>query len=368
MRGKKTIKVVGAGEYGVAVVDALREQLDADLIAADISIGTLRKSKTENKVLLGFARFHGLDRSTYSCEQGRRAADMSQATLARALSCAEMVIVVSGTSDRGGGIAQVAAGLARNLGVPTVISIVALPYTVGESKEENHAVSVAATTIQSLQARTDILVILSPDRCWQFLRCQFKRDLTALETLGAETVRLFAAGRDEPLAPYTRRVISAGLSSGAMVFATMEGESFESLLKCYVHPQKEIGYEFSHADTADDILGTRRLNVARAWATLDFALRYGELPATINLPFLPKVEAQVRAATGAGFSEAAVMILFLRFFFRLATGLRLSKRSRRILRGACGKMKGREAELDRLKTSLHRIDWEALRGPGQEVS
>ncbi len=155
------IKVIGVGGGGGNAVNTMiRSKLDGvEFIAANSDIQALKYSEATIKVQIGSQLTRGLGAGA-NPEVGRQAAIEDQATIAEALSGADMVFITCGMGGgTGTGGAPIIAKIAKELGALTV-GVVTRPFAFEGKKRSKHA----DMGIEALRENVDTLITIPNEK------------------------------------------------------------------------------------------------------------------------------------------------------------------------------------------------------------
>ena len=155
------IKVVGCGGSGTMVVNILEKQKNVDIWLINSDSVSLRKSKAENKILIGST---GLGCGG-DIERAKEFAQNSINEFKEMLKDTDVVFITTGIGGgTGSAVAPVIAKLAKELGVFS-ISIITKPF-IAEGKER---VDTANKCIAELKKYTNALFVIPNDKIFTLI-------------------------------------------------------------------------------------------------------------------------------------------------------------------------------------------------------
>jgi cell division protein FtsZ len=160
------IKVFGVGGGGSnavnrMVADGVR---GVDFYIANTDVQVMKNSPADNKIVLGEKTTKGLGAGG-NPEQGRKAAEESEAEIREALAGADMVFITAGMGGgTGTGAAPLVAKIAKEEGALTV-GVVTRPFTFEGRRRANNA----AEGIDELKKYVDSLIVVSNDNLLEVL-------------------------------------------------------------------------------------------------------------------------------------------------------------------------------------------------------
>lgn len=164
IKATATIKVVGVGGAGGAVINRMKEVglKDVQFIAVNTDAQALRNSKADVKVHIGKETTRGLGAGA-DPEVGQKAAEESREDIKKALDGADMVFVTVGEGGgTGTGASHVIAEVAREMGI-LVVGVATRPFTFeGAKRKEN-----ADWGMERLAKQVDALITIPNDRLLQ---------------------------------------------------------------------------------------------------------------------------------------------------------------------------------------------------------
>ena len=156
-----TIKVVGLGGAGNNVVNRMVKDgiQGAEFIALNTDKPALAISEADQKIQIGEKLTHGQGAGA-NPEVGRKAAEESRNSIAKALENADMVFLAAGMGGgTGTGAAPIVADIARESGILTV-GVVTKPFRF----EGNRRMQQAEAGIKELLSKVDSLLVIPNDR------------------------------------------------------------------------------------------------------------------------------------------------------------------------------------------------------------
>src|SRR3989338_7529122 len=155
------IKVIGVGGSGSNTVSRMAKFNIAkvELIAVNTDAQALHFSKAVKKILIGKDVTHGLG-TGMDDDLGRRAAEESRQEITENLNGADMVFITCGCGGgTGSGASPVIAGIAKELGILTVV-VVTAPFSFeGEQRKK-----IAQSALDNLKDKVDSLLVISNDK------------------------------------------------------------------------------------------------------------------------------------------------------------------------------------------------------------
>jgi len=155
------IKVIGVGGSGSNTVSRMAKFNIAkvELIAVNTDAQALHFSKAVKKILIGKNVTHGLG-TGMDDDLGRRAAEESRQEITENLNGADMVFITCGCGGgTGSGASPVIAGIAKELGILTVV-VVTAPFSFeGEQRKK-----IAQSALDNLKDKVDSLLVISNDK------------------------------------------------------------------------------------------------------------------------------------------------------------------------------------------------------------
>lgn len=164
IKATATIKVVGVGGAGGAVINRMKEVglKGVQFIAINTDAQALHNSKADVKVHIGKETTRGLGAGA-DPDVGQKAAEESSEEIKKALEGADMVFVTLGAGGgTGSGAAHVVAELAREMGI-LVVGVSTKPFTFEGMKRKDNA----DWAINRLSKQVDALITIPNDRLLQ---------------------------------------------------------------------------------------------------------------------------------------------------------------------------------------------------------
>ena len=161
------IKVIGIGGSGSNTISRMallfsKAKSDAkgvELIAVNTDAQALHFAKAEKKLLIGKKSTHGLG-TGMDADLGRKAAEESRVELTEFIKDADMVFITCGLGGgSGSGCAPVAAEIAKELGILTVV-VVTTPFSFEGSERKK----IAEKALENLKDKSDSLLVISNDK------------------------------------------------------------------------------------------------------------------------------------------------------------------------------------------------------------
>ena len=155
------IKVIGVGGAGNNVVDRMISGGigGAEFVVVNTDRQALKKSKCENKVLIG-EKLTGDMCADADPEIGKQSAEGSRVAIAKVLEGADMAIIIAGMGGgTGTGAAPIIADIAHEAGLLTV-GIVTKPFRFEGANRRKQA----EAGIASLSDKVDLLISIPNDR------------------------------------------------------------------------------------------------------------------------------------------------------------------------------------------------------------
>lgn len=164
IKATATIKVVGVGGAGGAVINRMKEVglKGVQFIAINTDAQALHNSKADVKVHIGKETTRGLGAGAEP-EVGQKAAEESRDEIQKALEGADMVFVTLGAGGgTGSGAGHVVADIARDMGI-LVVGVSTRPFTFEGMKRKQNA----DWAIDRLAKQVDALITIPNDRLLQ---------------------------------------------------------------------------------------------------------------------------------------------------------------------------------------------------------
>ena len=196
-----SIKVIGVGGAGNNVVNRMIAggMSGVEFICVNTDKQDLNKSRCENKIQIGEKLTGGMGAGSKP-EIGKKSAEESRASIAKALEGADMVFITAGMGGgTGTGAAPIIADLAHEAGVLTV-GVVTKPFRF----EGANRMRQAETGISELADKVDSLIIIPNDR----LKYVTDQKITFANAFGiADDVLKQAVSSISELVGYSERVI-----------------------------------------------------------------------------------------------------------------------------------------------------------------
>lgn len=152
------IKLIGVGDYGIYIIEALGEMPNVESININTDWASMGKSNNP-KLKIGKNITKGIGTGGLA-EFGKKAAEEDKEIISKLLKDSDIAIIVAGLGGgTGSGATPIVAKVAQELHIPTIV-FVTTPFRIeGKIRFKNSDYS-----IEKLQNVVDALVVISADR------------------------------------------------------------------------------------------------------------------------------------------------------------------------------------------------------------